>query len=169
VTITSLFAENDQAQISGAVFSKCRTWRYVLWRRWKEGTPAVFIGLNPSTADETEDDPTIRRCIGFAKDWGYSALYMLNLFGVRATNPKGIHVFDPIGPQNDAILLDFCRTAGIRVAAWGIHGTYLGRDQTVTAALTRAGITLSCLGRTRGGQPRHPLYLPKNTIIEGYP
>ena len=88
----------------GARFSESRTHRYALWRIWEKGAPMVmFVGLNPSTADETQDDPTIRRCIDFAKRWGYGGLYMLNIFAFRATNPKDMKAAaDPVGPDRAA-------------------------------------------------------------------
>ncbi|MEP0894347.1 DUF1643 domain-containing protein [Leptolyngbya boryana FACHB-1624] len=85
----------------------------------------MFVGLNPSTADETHDDPTIRRCTKFAKDWGYSGLCMTNLFAYRATDPKEmIASVDSIGLENDQYLLEYAARAGIVVAAWGNHGTH---------------------------------------------
>ena len=86
----------------GATFSPCRTWRYSLWRIWQPGKPyVVFIGLNPSTATEVEDDPTIRRCIRYAQDWDYGGLYMLNVFALRSTDPKALYRHsDPKGPDN---------------------------------------------------------------------
>jgi hypothetical protein len=150
--------------IRSANFSSCRTWRYALWRRWDEDgcDYAMFIGLNPSTADETNDDPTIRRCIGYAKAWGYSGLCMTNLFAYRATNPQDM--FDSaqagipvVGADNDQWLRDCAERAGIVVAAWGAHGTFLGRAAEVIAMLPN----LHYLRLTKGGAPGHPLYLPK--------
>jgi hypothetical protein len=133
-----------------------------LWREWIGGEGyAMFIGLNPSTADETKDDPTIRRCIAFAKSWGYSALCMTNLFAFRATDPKVMmDAENPVGEQNDKCLLEYSRFAAVVVAAWGAHGTYKGRDVEVQALLP----TLHCLRLTNGGHPGHPLYLPKTLV-----
>jgi hypothetical protein len=128
---------------------------------------AVFVGLNPSTADETEDDPTIRRCIDFAKGWGYGALCMVNLFAYRATDRaimKAQH--NPVGADNDRWLLESAEHAGIVVAAWGSDGTHMGRGQAVRKLL--AG-RLSCLGVTKNGQPRHPLYLKASVTPYAYP
>jgi len=150
-----------------AVFSSCRTWRYALYRIWDESKPLlVVIGLNPSTADETLDDPTIRRCIRFARDWGYGGLVMLNLFAFRSTDPAGLRsTADPCGPENDQHLLK--ETEGRRVlCSWGTHGSLLGRDSKVTAMLTKAGRELVCLGRTKDGYPRHPLYVRADTQPE---
>ena len=143
-------------------FSPCRTYRYALWREWIGGSGyAMFVGLNPSTADEMLDDPTIRRCIGFAKSWGYAALCMTNLFAFRATEPKDMMAAaDPIGPGNDAFLQELAPDAGVVVAAWGAHGAYRGRDAEVCRMLP----DLHCLALTKGGHPGHPLYLPKHLI-----
>lgn len=117
----------------------------------------MFVGLNPSTADEVEDDRTIQRCVNFAKRWGYGSLCMVNLFAYRATSPKAMLAHaDPIGVDNDRWLVEFADDAAVVVAAWGASGTHLQRDQAVIRLL--AG-KLSCLGRTKGGHPRHPLYV----------
>ena len=144
-----------------ATFSPCRQYRYSLWRIWNgmfsQGY-AVFIGLNPSTADENNDDPTIRRCIGFAKDWGCIGLCMVNLFAFRATSPAVMKAQeDPIGPENDETLDYVASGAGVIVAAWGNDGAFLDRDKKVKAMFPN----LHHLGLTKKGCPRHPLYLPK--------
>lgn len=154
----------------GAILSPCRTWRYALWRRWgPTDRAAAFIGLNPSTADETEDDATIRRCIGFAKRWGFDALYMLNLYAFRATHPRDLwKARDTIGPENNEYIGLFAGQADVVVAAWGIHGH--GRHQTaiVLNSFAVAGATLHCLGRTAEGAPRHPVRLAYSTPLEIY-
>lgn len=149
-----------QAQ-AGATFSPCRTYRYSLWRHWGGlaggAGYAMFVGLNPSTADETADDPTIRRCVTFAKRWGYAALCMTNLFAYRATQPKKmLSAADPVGPENDAVLINLAADAGVIVAAWGTHGVHLGRGARVQVMLP----ALHVLRLTREGFPGHPLYLP---------
>lgn len=140
-------------------FSSCRKYRYTLWREWLGGDGyAMFIGLNPSTADETRDDPTIRRCIGFAQSWGYRSLLMTNLFAFRATYPADMMAAaDPIGPENDSWLRTSAADAGVVVAAWGTLGTHRGRDAAVRAMLRN----LRVLRLTKDGHPQHPLYLPK--------
>lgn len=142
-----------------AIFSPCRTYRYALWRSWGGATGyAMFVGLNPSTADETQDDPTIRRCIAFAKAWGYGGLLMTNLFAYRATDPRVMKAApDPVGPENDKVLRAMARGAGVIVAAWGANGTHRGRDATVRELLP----ALHCLALTKDGHPGHPLYLKK--------
>lgn len=141
-----------------AIFSSCRTFRYALMRWWDDRLgSAVFIGLNPSTADETTDDPTIRRCVRFARDWGYGGVVMANLFAFRATKPADMkRAADPVGPQNDRWLKTITAPAGITVAAWGNHGTFRARDM----AVRDLGMPLHYLRLTKAGQPEHPLYLP---------
>lgn len=117
----------------------------------------MFIGLNPSVADETKDDPTIRRCIRFARDWGYDSLCMANLFAFRATKPAEMKQSrDPIGPDNDLMLKELAHSAGVVVAAWGVHGTHKRRDQLVRQRVSG----LHYLRLTKDGHPGHPLYLP---------
>ena len=117
------------------------------------------MGLNPSTADETQDDPTIRRCQGFARDWGYGGLVMANLFAFRATDPAVMkQAADPVGPDNDEHLLQLASTCPLVVAAWGTHGQHLGRDHQVRELTPN----LHCLRLTKEGYPGHPLYLPKS-------
>lgn len=140
-----------------AVLSPCRLYRYDLWRRWDADKGYVmFVGLNPSTADETNDDPTIRKCIGFAKRWGYGALCMTNLFAFRATKPKDMMAAqDAIGPDNDRTLKTLSQGASIVIAAWGKDGNHKGRDKQVMAMLPY----LYCLKQNKDGSPAHPLYL----------
>lgn len=147
---------------TGALFSPCRRWRYLLWRRWERaGDVCVFIGLNPSTADETADDPTIRRCINFAKSWGYGELWMLNAYAFRATDPKAMKAQGPnaVGPLNDEYIRQAATHADVIVAAWGRHCDDL-RQRRVVAAVASAGKAVCalklCAGETR---PNHPLYL----------
>jgi hypothetical protein len=151
---------------STAVFSACRRYRYSLTRIWNRDRPTVlFIGLNPSTADATRNDPTIRRCMGFAKDWGYGGLVVVNLFAYRATQPRQLkQAADPIGPRNDAAIQRANWATQMIVAAWGIHGSLFNRDRNVLMDLNRP----FCLGLTRDGAPRHPLYVSKVTRLTPY-
>lgn len=146
---------------AGAVISADLKYRYALWRRWEiDGPFVLFIGLNPSTADATEDDPTIRRCVNFAKSWGFSAMYMANLFAYRATDPKDMKaVENAVGACNDDWLRYLARCADTIVGAWGAHGTYQGRGQAVIKLLMPFDVRH--LGTTSNGNPKHPLYLPK--------
>ena len=141
------------------VLSPSRKYRYCLWRSWGEsvGRYVVFIGLNPSTADESVDDPTVRRCVGFARRWGFESLCMLNLFAFRATRPTDLFkAKDPIGPINDDFLRDLSRGASRVVACWGVHGAFQDRAAYVSQWVQGA----KCLGLTKDGAPRHPLYVP---------
>ncbi|WP_375750018.1 DUF1643 domain-containing protein [Vibrio sp. HN007] len=142
--------------IKSAVLSECRKYRYELWRTWDDAKPyAMFIGLNPSTADEIEDDPTIRRCINFAKDWGYGGLCMTNLFAFRATQPEHMKkAKDPVGVRNNDTLLSLSRDAGVIVAAWGNDGSFLSRSSKVKAILQN----LAALKVNKSGEPAYPIY-----------
>lgn len=116
----------------------------------------MIIGLNPSTADETEDDPTIGRCISFAKAWGYGGLCMTNLFAYRATNPSDMfEAEDPVGSENDEWIEKLAREAGVVVAAWGNDGSFLGRSKQIIQLIPN----LHCLKMNKTGEPAHPLYL----------
>jgi hypothetical protein len=119
--------------------------------------------LNPSTATEHDDDPTIRRCIDFAKRWGYGGLEVGNLFALRSTDPAILRYFgDPIGPKNDEVLIGICHRAAFVVAAWGVHGKLRGRGGQVLRLLGNHK-AIHSLGLTEEGQPRHPLYVPAVT------
>lgn len=154
-----------------ALFSPCRTWRYTLHRIWTtDKPPAMFVGLNPSTADEEVNDPTVRRCIRFARDWGYGGLVMTNLFAFRATDPRDLKkALSPVGEENDRWLLKSARSAGVVVAAWGNHGSYKNRDKIFLKLFRDIGIPLKCLAITKSGQPQHPLYLRADTPLKDYP
>lgn len=158
---------------TSAILSPCRTFRYVLTRRWaaqRPGDTVAFIGLNPSTADETEDDATIRRCIGFAQRLGFNSLTMLNLMAYRATDPKDLLFAscegrDVVGPENDTYLIAFGWSAGLRVACWGVNAITYGREPVVKAMFPGA---LHSFGTTQAGFPRHPLYLPVDAGLFPY-
>ena len=155
-------------------FSPCKKYRYTLWRDWPtdfvfeqqagplpSGQFVQFVGLNPSTADDTVDDPTMRRCIDFSKRWGYGAFCMTNLFGYRATQPKDMKSHpSPIGKDNDRWISEIASKAHVVIAAWGNDGVYLDRAKAVIKLLPSD--KLHCLKLTGTGQPNHPLYLPGN-------
>ena len=145
-----------------AKFSGCRAYRYALWRTWDISKPyALFIGLNPSTADEVEDDPTLRRCIDFSKSWGYGGVYMANLFAYCATQPEVMKkAVAPIGPENDAWITQLASTAGVVIAAWGNEGNFAGRSVQVRKMLPK----MRCLKMNKTGEPAHPLYQPKSAM-----
>jgi hypothetical protein len=152
----------------GATFSDCRTYRWTLWRKWDDDLPpCVFIGLNPSTADEMEDDPTIRRCIGFAKSWGLGGLVMLNAFAFRASDPKVMMAADdPVGEANNRTIALTTYSASLNkgriIAAWGSHCP----DDRQREVCRQVNSELFCLGRTKAGKPKHPLYLRADTQPE---
>lgn len=154
------------AMKKGACFSECNTYRYTLWRIWDESKPIVtFIGLNPSTADATNDDPTIGRCIQFAKSWGCGGIYMLNLFAYRSTDPKAMKMYNsPIGLKNDKTILDIAQKSKLVVACWGNHGSHLARSGQVRKLLGE--IKLSYLVLNKTGEPKHPLYVKGGTSLK---
>lgn len=145
---------------SHATISEDGRYRYLLKRRWSDGPIATFIMLNPSTADAEQDDPTIRRCIGFAKREGCGALTVVNLMAFRATNPKELlGAIDPVGPDNRGYLVPAIRKGAPVIAAWGAHEAAIGRDAVVREIAEALGKPLVCLGKTKSGAPRHPLYV----------
>lgn len=151
---------------TSATFSTCGMYRYALRRRWSPGPSIMFVMLNPSTADAHQDDPTIRRCIGFAQLWGYGCLVGGNLFAFRATFPQKLkRCAEPIGPENDHWLTALASEADTLVAAWGNHGRLLGRSLEVSAMLP----DLMCLGLTQRGEPKRPLYAPKSARVVPLP
>lgn len=151
------------------MFSYCRTWRYTLSRRWTQDVAPRFVNfilLNPLTADETLDDRTICRCIGFAKREGFEAMVVTNLFAFRATKFEDLkRVADPIGEDNDAILFDVAHAADLVILAWGNDGMYRCRDAQVFGLLKDNNIRSFAFGWTKLGQPRHPLYLRADTQL----
>lgn len=139
-----------------ARFSRCRRYRYSLVRRWQSGQGRVmFIGLNPSTADHRRDDPTIRRCVNFARDWGFGELEVVNLFAWRATYPDDLkRQPHPVGPRNNHFIRLGHRLADLTVACWGNDGSHRDRSAEVIAMLD----DLHCLQLNRSMEPAHPLY-----------
>jgi hypothetical protein len=165
--MTQLTVRLAPNRLGGATFSPCETYRYDLWRRWDHGQEVAFVGLNPSVATELRSDPTVTRCIKYAQRWGFAGMHMLNLFGLRSTDPKALYgPIDPIGPDNDWIIKDVCGKADTVIVAWGVHGALNRRDLTVLGVLEH--LPLWCLGTTKGGYPRHPLYLPKDVQRQAY-
>ena len=149
----------------GAKFSPDRIYRYRLWRFWDRRKGLVlFIGLNPSTADENINDPTIRRCIGFAMDWGYGGMLMGNIFAFRNTYPETLKRcdIDPIGIENTTELYSMNSEANLTVLCWGNGGSYKGRGTVVSCEMFPNSWSF---GYTKQGQPKHPLYLAKDTTL----
>lgn len=144
-----------------AAISECGTYRYDLQRWWDDSLRAcVFVMLNPSTADATHDDPTVRRCVGFSKGWGFGGLVVVNLFAVRSPDPKVMKAHpSPVGPENDRHIRRWLEQAGRVIAAWGTHGKHRRRDQAVIEIMRAVGVTVFHLGTSKDGHPKHPLYL----------
>lgn len=147
-----------------ARFSPCGVYRYRLTREIAGGIGAcTFVMLNPSTATAEVDDPTIRRCIGFARSWGFGRLVVVNLFALRSTDPAALSAHaEPIGPDNDAAIVEASLEATRVICAWGAHGSLRGRDAHVARLLLDRDVPLHALAVTKYGAPGHPLYLPKD-------
>lgn len=150
--------------IRDAVFDTTGLYRYLLTRVWDPAEPlAVFVMLNPSTADATRDDPTIRRCIGLARSWGYGRLDVVNLFAYRTHDPRVLAAAPaPEGPENAEYVTAATHRADLVIAGWGNAGARLGAGRAMAARLAGS----FCLGLTRLGQPRHPLYVPRDAQPE---
>ncbi len=158
-----------------AWLSPCRMHRYTLSRIWDESLPPlVVIGLNPSTADESQDDPTIRRCIAFAMREGRGSLVMLNLFSYRATSPKALKGIDPFRLTDDSANTRIVKeqvekahkAGGTILVAWGVHGELHGYGEFFKILL--GAYPLTCLGHTAAGHPRHPLYIKADQPLEAW-
>lgn len=177
----SITTDFNHLQRDGAIISECGRWRYALHRRLPTAAPrksCLFLMLNPSTADWRLNDPTIRRDIGFAIDWRCTDLFVGNLFAWRATDPRELEKNnvgdgDIVGPGN----MDWVRAMvdvvlnredepGIIVAAWGAGGGYMDQDRTLMGWIP--GAPVQCLGHTKEGHPKHPLYLKKTTPLEEF-
>lgn len=162
------------ARMSSAVISADGRYRYKLGRYWTHETaPAVWIMLNPSTADAVEDDPTIRRCISFAKRWGFGGIEVFNLFALRSRDPIRIETaHDPVGPENDYWLTTAAQSGRTIIAAWGACQTLLqsrraARVMELLVQSTAAKPT--SLGLTKAGNPRHPLYVRSDALLSPLP
>ena len=164
--------------VGGAVLSSDGVYRYRLGRTWDPALPpAVWIMLNPSTADANQDDPTIRRVVRFSTGLRFpdvGGIVVANLYAYRATRPADLwQADDPVGPDNDAHLRELLATGGPVVAAWGANARPGRVDQVAGMAGVR-GVKLYCLGTTKDGAPRHPLYVRSDTplyewkVIGGY-
>jgi hypothetical protein len=156
-------------------------YRYTLSRRWDDqlsltgdrAAPVVWVMLNPSTADHQVDDPTIRRCVGFSRREGYTALTVVNLFALRASDPKELaRADDPVGPGNDAAIVgavyEVLTDGGLVIAAWSAHQHPLmvERIARVREIARECATPLRCLGHTKAGHPRHPLYVRGDAPLE---
>lgn len=149
----------EVAAHADAVISEDGCYRYVLTRRWGGGRVLSFVMLNPSTADASTDDATIRRCRGFARRERCDGIRVLNLYALRSPDPRLLLSHpDPAGPDNDRWLTGLADADGPVIAAWGAHAAAEFRRDEVADLLAAAGVVLWCLGTTRDGSPRHPLY-----------
>ena len=149
-----------------AVFSSCRKYRYSLTRSWNlTENYVLFIGLNPSIADEMVDDPTLTRCINFAKDWGYGGLIMVNLFAYMSTYPSELKKIKlPIGKENNKYILKSHQKSQSTVVAWGNDCDFLERDKEVLKIISNP----MCLNINKSGQPAHPLYQKKDQELTSF-
>ena len=156
--------------LTSAKFDPTGLYRYSLGRCWHSPGPEVaFVMLNPSTADATHDDPTLRACIQFAQRWEYGSLRVVNLFGYRTPHPAELKtVDDPVGSENDDYLIEAVEQAQRVVLAWGNWGDLKGRDRTVLTLLKPYRDKLSCLQNNQSGQPRHPLYIKRSTPLQRF-
>lgn len=146
---------------SVAVYSSCEQYRYSLTRTWDAtGRKVLFVMLNPSTATEIQNDPTVERCERRARELGFGAFRVCNIFAYRATDPRNMRAQeDPNGIDNDAAILEGAQWADEIVCAWGTHGEHLGRGAQVETLLRQQPLPLCHLGLTKAGHPKHPLYI----------
>lgn len=152
---------------NGADISLGGTYRYLLWREWEQGEgTALFIMLNPSTADAILDDATIRRCVTFTQQLGYNRLEVTNLFAFRARDPADLkRAKSPVGPRNYEVLQDRARHADTIICAWGKHGAYRGQASLVRERIL-GNYPLYALHLLQDGTPGHPLYLPNDSKLK---
>ncbi len=157
--ITRHHQKGDAASV--AVYSDCEAYRYALTRVWDSAGPkAVFVMLNPSTATEYQNDPTVERCERRARALGYGAFRVTNIFAFRATDPKVMRAMrDPIGPGNDDAIAQGASWADQIICAWGSNGAHLERGVCVESLLRATAKPLWHLGLTQARQPKHPLYI----------
>jgi hypothetical protein len=149
---------------SYADYSANEAYRYVLVRIWAPGPRVLFVMLNPSTATEAQNDPTVERCERRARALGFGSFAVTNIFAYRATDPKVMRaVADPVGPDNDAVICQSAAQADRVICAWGTHGLHLKRGAKVEALLRQRGLDLYHLGLSKGGLPKHPLYIGYET------
>lgn len=160
---------------TGAEFSPCRKYRYKLWRIWSpdrydKDRYIAFLMLNPSTADETKNDPTVERCQRRAVAMGYQGMYVINIFALRSTDPEALYIAeDPVGPRNDAAIFEVADECDTIVCAWGTHGSLHNRGRHVLNAVAKMHpFKLFHLGLSKAGHPKHPLYISYKTKPQSY-
>ena len=156
------YLEND------AVISECGKYRYLLRRTWDHKKPrALYVMLNPSTADARQDDATIRSCVRLASGLGYGSIDGVNVFGYRATDPKELAaVSDPIGPRNEAVVIAAIGRCDVVICAWGTHPMAASKTNFLLGHIRSRRPAAYCLGKTKHGAPRHPLYVKSGTQLE---
>lgn len=157
-----LFMERD------AVISDCGKYRYLLRRAWDHTKPrALFVMLNPSTADAEVDDATIRSCIRLSKTWSFGSFEVVNLFGLRATDPAEIaKAADPFGPKIGDVMDAAINRCDVVICAWGAHPMAERRARDITSWVRGWKPSAYCLGKTKAGAPKHPLYIKSGTPLE---
>jgi hypothetical protein len=166
--ITRTHQKGDAASV--AVYSPCERYRYALTRVWGTGPRVLFVMLNPSTATEVQNDPTVERCERRARALGYGGFRVCNIFAWRDTDPRAMRAAaDPVGPANDAAIQDGALWADAIVCAWGTHGAHLDRGAQVETLLRATGRTLTHLGLSKDGHPKHPLYIAYSQQPETWP
>ncbi len=150
---------------STAIFSNCEGYRFRLWRQWDSKKPFLcFVMLNPSTADEAKNDPTVERCEQRARRGGYGGVQIVNLFALRSTNPQALYTHpDPIGKGNDKAIVEACHESATVICAWGSHGKLKERGTQIAGILRQEQIILHTLKMNNDGNPSHPLYLSYET------
>jgi hypothetical protein len=153
-----------------AVLSDCGTYRYLLRRAWDHSKPrAMIVMLNPSTADAEIDDPTIRSCLRLLRAIGYGSFEVVNLFGLRCTNPDALaNSVNPVGPRNDTMIEAAVMRCDVGICAWGAHPIAGNRSGAVLNLIRAHRPATYCLGKTKAGAPRHPLYIKGGTALELY-
>ena len=165
--------QGDLLQSGSAIISDDGLYRYELRRWWGPSRFAMFIGLNPSTADAKTNDPTIIRCCGFARRWGFDGIIMVNMYALRSTDPRKLRdSLDPMGKLNDMHLVTNAEKAGCIIACWGTPGGPTGARSmdpgSASVVEVLEGYSLQCLGRNKDGSPKHPLYLRNDTKLEPF-
>lgn len=157
---------------AGALFGGAHDeYRYHLHRHFRAHPRSIvlWLMLNPSTADATVLDPTLRRCEGFSRQWGYDGFEVCNIFALRSTDPDALYSHpEPVGARNDQMILAAASMAGVVVCGWGVHGALSGRGEKVRRMLSKVTGRVYCLGVTRDGHPRHPLYMAKSSTLTSY-
>ena len=167
-TLVREHVKGDAASV--AVYSRCERYRYALTRVWDpQGARATFLMLNPSTATEVQNDPTVERCERRARALGFGAFRVCNIFAWRDTDPRDLkRAEDPVGPLNDKAILEGAAWSGMVICAWGSHGAHLQRGRHVARLLSGSDAELTCLGETKHGHPKHPLYIGYQKQLESW-